>query len=439
MLISEQEKNRIIGLHENSKNVNGLLIVEQIDFFSNFFGPSDYDTRETGIPDAKDNKKIQQNFITFIETGKEIPKGTVVFPTKRHGDEFRNWANTRLPKLASKYQVDKKGKHTSPYLTNFLNVKLKSGKRVLALYTEENPTWMHLELKEKLEQPSVKVPNVVPGADRINRELEFINKRGYYDNKAFFIVDPRLNLVLAFDKDHKLIDYSQSVAGADKQKDELFTYEQWCVASGLKWNKWRDACAASTVQDVTADTPPYRGKMNYAVLADLQAQYASKGIYTINRKYHQPGYQGKKGIPNVLALKGPKGEKIGHAIHALVPETRRLKADATLAKALDKANRQGEIPKEYIDLIEKYYESGEFDLSAGCFNVSPEFVQNPKVLEMAKIGVPVFIMGEDETDYLVQVKPSDNEEFFNSLGGEDGMCMSTDQLISTYGNKVSVS
>ena len=37
MLISEQEKNRIIGLHENSKNVNGLLIVEQIDFFSNFF------------------------------------------------------------------------------------------------------------------------------------------------------------------------------------------------------------------------------------------------------------------------------------------------------------------------------------------------------------------------------------------------------------------
>ena len=62
MLISEQEKNRIIGLHENSKNFNGLLIVEQIDFFSNFFGPSDYDTRETGIPDAKDNKKIQQNF-----------------------------------------------------------------------------------------------------------------------------------------------------------------------------------------------------------------------------------------------------------------------------------------------------------------------------------------------------------------------------------------
>ena len=71
--------------------------------------------------------------------------------------------------------------------------------------------------------------------------------------------------------------------------------------------------------------------------------------------------------------------------------------------------------------------------------MSPEFVQNPKVLEMAKIGVPVFIMGEDETDYLVQVKPSDNEEFFNALGGEGGMCMDTDSLISTFGNKVSVS
>ena len=179
MLITEQEKNRILGLHENSKNINGLLMVEQYNFFNNFFGPSDYDTRETGVPDAEDNKKIQQNFITFIKSGKQIPKGTIIFPTKRHGDEFRTWVHKSIPKVASKYKVDKKGKHTSPYLTTLLNVKLKSGKTVLRLYTEENPTWMHLDLKEKLEQPSVKVPNVVPGADRINRELEFINKRGY--------------------------------------------------------------------------------------------------------------------------------------------------------------------------------------------------------------------------------------------------------------------
>ena len=57
---------------------------------------------------------------------------------------------------------------------------------------------------------------------------------------------------------------------------------------------------------------------------------------------------------------------------------------------------------------------------------------------MAETGVPVFIMGERETDYLVQVNPSDNDNFFNALGGSDGQCTDTNQLISNFGNKVSL-
>ena len=437
MIITEQEKNRILNLHQNSKNVNGVLINEQL--WDYLFGPSDYETRETGVPDDEYNKEIQNKFNKFIDSERKIDKNVSVIPSQRHGDAFRLWAHTRVPNLAKKYKVDKSGDHKSTNITALLNVKLKSGKTVLALYTEENPTWMHLELKEKLEQPSVKVPNTVRNADRINRELEFINQRGYYDNKAFFIVDPRHNLVLAFDTSHELIAISQSIAGADKQKEEVFTYEDWCIASGLKWNPYIDRCADANVEQVTVDTPPVTGQMNYAILADIQARYAAKGIYSITHKSYSPGYQGEKDKPNIFWLESPGGEKVATAIHGLVPEKGRLKADAALEKELKKAKSNNEIPQEYIDLIERYYDSGEFDLSSGCFNVSPEFINNPAVLSMAQTGVPVFIMGETETDYLVQVKPSDNDDFFNALGGEDGYCMDTDQIISNFGNKVDIS
>ena len=437
MIITEQEKNRIRNLHQNSKNVNGILINEQL--WDYLFGPSDYETRETGVPDMKYNKEIQNKFNKFIKSGEKIGKNDEIIPSQRHGDTFRIWAHKKLPNLVKKYKVGRSGDYKSRNIISILNHQLKSGKTVLRLYTEEFPTWMHLELKEKLEQAAVKVPNTIRNADRINRELEFINQRGYYDNKAFFIVDPRLNLVLAFDTDHTLIALSQSVAGADKQKEEVFTYEDWCVASGLKWNPYMDRCADSDVEQVTADTPPITTRMNYAVLADIQAQYAAKGIYSISRKYYKPGYVGKEGVANVLGLDSPEGEKVGSAIHGLVRVKNRLKADAILEKALKKAKSKNEIPQEYIDLVERYHGTNKFDLSAGCFNVSEEFINNPAVLSMAQMGVPVFIMGETETDYLVQVKPTDNDGFFNALGGNEGYCMDTDQLVSDFGNKVSLS
>tara|TARA_R110001583_G_scaffold113162_2_gene263619 strand:- start:48296 stop:49609 length:1314 start_codon:yes stop_codon:yes gene_type:complete len=437
MIITEQEKNNILNLHHTHKNVNGMLLNEQL--WDYLFGPSDYDTRETGVPDAADNERIQSMFNKFIESGKEIEKGKVVMPTKRHGDEFRVWAHKRLPGLVKKYKVSKSGDHNSPLLTKILNQRGKSGKTVLGLYTEVRPTWMHLELKEKLERKSVKVPNTVKNADRINRELEFINQRGFYDHKAFFIVDPRLNLVLAFDKDHELIDYSQSVAGADKQKEEVFTYADWCVASGLKYNQYAQQCADADVEQITADTPRTTKKMSYAILADIQARYAAKGIYSVGNSFYNPGYEGKENVVNTLMLDSPDGEKLGTAIHGLVPIQNRLKADAVLSKALKQAKSKNEIPQEYIDLVERYHGTDEFDKSAGCFNVSAEFINNPAVLRMAQAGVPVFIMGESKTDYLVQVKPSDNDNFFNALGGNEGYCMDASQLISDFGNKVSLS
>lgn len=380
------------------------------------------------------------------------------FKTRTQRGEYINWLSTNLPKTTKKYGISSSSKDNE--IVDSLNHKLvwTSGKlkgkeiSVWDFYKYKNPNWGVKTTKEKIESGDYKVPNTVPGSDRINKELLYINMRPEYNERPFLIVDPRLNLVLAFDKNHKLIDYSQSVAGADKQQDKLFTRKEWCEMSHPK-NKYENVGENGLMcvryingkkhvsDNVLADKSEgltYMKKIyDYGGLAKAKKRYAQPGIYSVDTHGYKKGYLGKEGIPNSLGL-SKDGESLGTAIHALVPMDNRITADDELKKLLQKDLKSGEIPQEYISMVEKDFlsDSKKFDLSSGCFNVDPEFIQNPKVLAITKYQIPVFIMSEQDTDYLVQVKPGEEPNFMKDLGGKGGKCISPSSLESSYGEKI---
>ena len=75
---------------------------------------------------------------------------------------------------------------------------------------------------------------------------------------------------------------------------------------------------------------------------------------------------------------------------------------------------------------------GEFDLSAGCFNVTKEFITNSEVVRISKMKPYIFLMGDTETNYLVQAEPS---EYFNNLS-KDGMCRNPESVANQIGEKI---
>ena len=394
-----------------------------------------------------------------------------LFKSEEEGNEFRGWMNKYYPDTSKKLQLDVTGKYDNSYIKKALNgkVKRKDGSIVTfgELYSIKHLKKTDLSLfdrfkkfigytpsptKEKIEAGAYKIPNEIPNADRLNKELYYINARPKYNGKPFVMVDPRLNLVLAFDAKHKLVDYSQTVAGADKQKDVLFTRKMWCESSHKDNSftnfKGYEQCIRTINGKVHTSIESYADEKvgyleniyEYPMLSKLKARYAQKGIYGISNKYFQKGYQGEKGTPNSFGLK-KDGISVGTAIHALVPIESRITADAELQKLLQKDLNSGTIPKEYIDMVEKDFLSSskvkKFDKSSGCFNVDPKFIQDSKVQKVFNYpGVPVFIMGEKDTDYLVQVEPGKEGEFMLDLGGKNGKCTSPNGLSNTYGTQV---
>ena len=402
---------------------------------------------------------------------KEIPNKktptkltTSPFKNKYQGINYRVWFNKVFPNIAEKYGVDKPVDLSDKFINteNFYNnkniinslnhvLKNKNGEDIMNVfyyYKMFNPYWDKKGHKEKIETGEYKVPSTIKNADRINKELYYINKRSKYNNKGFFIVDPRLNLVLAFDKNHKLIDYSESIASKDKQKDVVFTYEDWCILSNNQWVDDRCYSNGVTVDDIAdykkgdKSYKAVKAKMDYNVLGTTKDRYAAKGIYKVGSRkynhYYNKDAKGKDKDIDTYGLETEDGVNVGTAIHAIVNIPSRTTPDAKLKKYLNKELSNGTIPKEYIDMVEKDFLSGgvEFDQSSGCFNVDPKFATNPEVQKMAQLGTYVFIMSEKDTDYLVQVEPGKEGQYLLDLNGKDGKCINPSSLENKYGTTI---
>lgn len=281
-------------------------------------------------------------------------------------------------------------------------------------------------LSQSIES-STNVPDIT-GSDRVNKELAYINARPKFNGKPFFLVDPKLNIVYAFDENHKFIAYSQSVAGADKQTEKIFTYEEWCNISGLKYDKFAKLCKGQEVRSSVDSSKTKAINPNYDKLRELHKRYQAPGIYQTSSVRYEKGYTGKPGVPNEFFMQTPEGVQIPTAIHALVNIKNRITADAELKKYLNSEKNKGRIPKEYIDAVTDL--TSEYDLSSGCFNVDPNFANNPRVIKIAKDKAYVFIMSEKNKNYLVSIYPQNQDEFFLQLKGDGQMCKSIDSIAS---------
>lgn len=398
------------------------------------------------------------------------------FTTAEQGIKYRDWLNKSFPSIAKEYKVFSSDKLSSRfkksrrvyknrYVTKSLNHKLTwtRGSRkgqpvtVFEYYAIKHPAMFIKksgpdvsDFKGQIEADYYVIPETLgPWAERMNKELFYINARPEYDGKPFFIADPRLNLVAAFDKNHKLIDYSQSIAGAGRQPEELWSYKKWCDISkgtyiklgrnpyGLNFGCYEPG---TTVQDVK-DGKAKKIKMDFNSLSRPDSQKA--GIYQVRGTQRTQKYSGDIGTgDNTYFLSTQDGIPVGTAIHSLYAgDTRRIKPNAELKQYLQKQKELGTIPKKYVDVVERDFLKSKrrYDLSKGCFNVDPNFATNKKVQAMGQRGTPVFIMSEKETDYLVQVDPGrEGDYLLDAAGKKDGNCKSPSALKQKYGIQINM-
>jgi len=483
--------------------VKKLLGKDPYTFISDYMS-TDKDYRNNGNTIDKKLKKLRfltQPIITKTQPAsikKLKSRNEIPFKNREQGNRFRIFVNNEYPEIARKIDLDKTGSYNNRYVLKALNTVV-DGQTMLTLYNNWIATPANLNSLTKMYQDIYKSRTTTKGANtdtageeidqkmkdmierynipkdlgvknskRIADELYYIQLRKANQEYGFFIVDPRLNLVFAFDKNYKLIDYSQSVASRDKQNEKIFTRDDWMKLSGFEIDPergqggnatgryykiidgkkliYRGQHKATDVNGNMIELPKKRKfKVRYDVLKAAKAQYQAAGIYTIGSMYYEKGYtqqtdaDGKNiTTPNAYGLEALDGTDLGTAIHSLARSRKRIKADAELQQYLQKEKEAGRIPDEYINAVEWAMGSDKYDKSAGCFNVSPSFIQNPKVQAAMTVKKSrVFIMSEQPENYLVRVDQGKEADYFDKLSnGDDGRCVNPNSLTDTYGQDV---
>jgi len=285
-------------------------------------------------------------------------------------------------------------------------------------------------VKKQKVKPVVKNPQKksYTYSPRIDAELTFIKERlpwwkkilGANTEKPFFIYDPKYNLLFLFDSNFSLIKYTSVVDGKDAQKDvQPFHPEDWCKASNLD------------IQPYICTNKGSKQKQfpSYASLDNIAVKFIPKGIYTINALTRNSGYSGKG--KNVYSLKDASGKQMSAAIHGIPKIEKRLIASKNLESLLQSEKNNNRVPQEYMDAVDTIIASA--NMSYGCIGIPASFVENPKVIEAVKVGVPVYVMGESNKGYLVQ----NSSNYFDELNGDGESCANPIMLASEMGKQLS--
>lgn len=385
-IISEEEKNRILNLHESA--TNRQYLPEQNNVYQDPLNLRQFDTIVQGVQgDPYQYMRFADNFFYAKKSDGKNPKWVKVNDLDAI-ESIRTSIFNMLPKPKQVKKVDNKKVDSSK-----TNVKPK---------------------KEKISK--ITKYNFSP---RIDQELKYIVDRNL-DNKPFFIYDPKDNLLYFFDKSlmsspPKLIDYTSVVDGADTQKDsKTFTVSDWCKVSKNKNKKFLlDKPYNCTDPDTGEKTLP-----GYSVLTSLKSRFLPKGIYSIGYLSQNKGYAGTG--KNQFALKDSKGIQSAAAIHGIPNIEERLTASKDLEDLLKKNIENGTVPQEYLNSIKTIASANQ---SFGCIGVPAKFIDNPKVQKLVK-GARVFVMGETKQNFLVQ----NASEFFDKLSGDGKQCFDPTRL-----------
>jgi hypothetical protein len=411
-IINEEEKNRILNLHETatkrhylSEQINnqGFNINDPFNM-GNRITPFDY----TGVVQGPEGDPYQYRF-----------EGDMVYYAKKNEGMFPKWILVKNPDgiKAIKTKIFKnKFAPVEPDKKKTDNVKKDSKKS-----------------NKKVKKQQISKYNYTP---RIDEELKYIIDRDL-DDKPFFIYDPKENLIYLFDMAKgnwfspvppMLVDYTSVVDGADVQQQdaEPFTHQDWCKVSGLDITpklctdtkaKTFEACMSRGKNkdpqfDSKTKTCSYGA--SYGSLIKIAKRFLPKGIYSVSHLGRDEGYVGSG--KNKFSLKSSDGESAAAAIHGIpagLPE--RLTASKDLELLLKKDISSGKVPQEYLEATKQIANANQ---SFGCIGVPAKFIDNPKVQKLAK-GARVFVMGQSNQDFLVQ----NSSEFFDKLHGDGQQCV----------------
>jgi peptidoglycan hydrolase-like protein with peptidoglycan-binding domain len=345
-----------------------------------------------------------------------------------------------LQTLQKKYGLTPNGEYDMKTSNLIDSLVSKSGKSVFNdPFNTKSKETKPVNKEKPIEKPKpVKQYKYSP---RIDAELEYIKKRyskikDYNDSsvsklwkdkpeqltgfgKPFFIYDPKYNLIYLFDENYNYVASTSVVDGADVQNNtsdaKPLTIEEWCKISGLE----------SSPHKCTDPSTKNFKKPYYSVLANLKNRFIPKGIYKISYLSREEGYTGKG--KNVFSLKDNQGKDISTAIHGVPNLPERLKASAELETKLKTDINNGQVPEEYLNAIKDIANANQ---SFGCIGVPAKFIENPKVISKVKEGCAVFVIGENETNFLVQ----NSDDFFKNLNSDGQNCKSPESLASRMQN-----
>jgi hypothetical protein len=263
-----------------------------------------------------------------------------------------------------------------------------------------------LDIASKALNPNTRKKGDYKYSPRIDAEVQHIKNRKM-DDTPFFIYDPKENLIYLFNTGGVYVASSSVVDGADTQKGlsdaKIFTSQDWCKVSKLNSKPY-----LCTDPKTNEKTQPY-----YGPISKLASRFLPKGIYTIKGLSYDEGYVGggKGGNKNTFRLKPIKldgtitaaAEKsMSAAIHGIPNTNERLVASKDLQNLLQSDINSGKVPEEYLNNIKAITQANQ---SFGCIGIPASFVDNPKVQSIIKSNInkiKVFAMGEDSQDFLVQ-------------------------------------
>jgi peptidoglycan hydrolase-like protein with peptidoglycan-binding domain len=351
---------------------------------------------------------------------------------------FGNKTKKVIQSLQSKYGLTPNGEYDMK-TANLIDSLTSSGKIFKDPFNKKSKeTTTPVKKQSPVHKPKpVKQYKYSP---RIDAELEYIKQRygkmkDYNDSsfksfkdkpeqltgfgKPFFIYDPKFNLLYLFDENYNYVASTSVVDGADTQKNtsdaKPLTIEEWCKVSGLETSPHK--CTDPTTKNFKN---PY-----YSVLANLKTRFIPKGIYKISYLSRNEGYEGKG--KNVFALKDNEGKDISAAIHGVPSLPERLKASTELENKLKEDINNGQVPEEYMTAIKDIANANQ---SFGCIGAPAKFIENPKVISKVQEGCALFVIGEDETNFLVQT----SDDFFKKLSSDGQNCQNPESLASKMAN-----
>jgi len=234
---------------------------------------------------------------------------------------------------------------------------------------------------------------------RITEQYAVIMENQKNNQKSFFIVDTRENLIFFFDKKGTFLVKSPTIDGFDKQstnpkmiKEALNTWSSHCNDLGFKWDYKK-----GTYVDTTGQKRFYSKILVYNYLGVQKVRFLPKGIYKIPSKYFDPMFIG--GNDNVYDLETIGGKPTSIAIHGVYQSAYRLRNIKILEHNIGSDFNKMFVSKNYRKLVLDNDNNSTFNNSYGCINVPSEFL---KLTNDKAVGSLIFVIGESENNYLIK-------------------------------------